>query len=144
MKYTKVRKVKSPKRGHDTDAGIDFFIPNDFSDKEMEPGESLLIPSGIKVIIPEGHAGIFFNKSSIGTKGVIIGAQVIDSDYRGEVHIDLHNVGDEAVNILAGSKITQLIILPIAGLTPEEINNEVFEADVTKRGVGGFGSTGDK
>ena len=63
MKFTKIRDVKSPQRANSTDAGIDFFIPNDWDDtdlmhehKTLLPGQSVLIPSGIKVNVPEGFA----------------------------------------------------------------------------------------
>lgn len=68
LKFTKTKNVKSPVRGHDTDAGIDFFIPEDFKQTVLKPGEDVLIDSGIKVIIPEGYALIFKEKSGVATK----------------------------------------------------------------------------
>ena len=53
LRYTKVREVKDPVRAHRTDAGIDFFIPNDFKETILMPNEDVLIDSGIKVIVPE-------------------------------------------------------------------------------------------
>ena len=63
MKFSKVREVKTPQRANLTDAGIDFFVPEDQSTISLTPGESCLIPSGIKVNVPEGYALIAFNKS---------------------------------------------------------------------------------
>lgn len=106
MKYTKVKDVKDPVRAHYTDAGIDFFVPNDFEGVVLKPGEDVLIDSGIKVLIPEGYALIFKEKSGIATKRKLtIGAAVVDSSYRGVVHFHLFNNGTTNQTILAGDKI---------------------------------------
>ena len=68
MKICKIREVKDPVRANETDAGIDFFIPEEFDAVQLESQQSVLIPSGIKVNVPEGHALIAFNKSGIATK----------------------------------------------------------------------------
>ena len=66
--FCKVRDVKSPVKAHPFDAGFDFFIPNDFGRRILPPGADILIPSGIKVDVPEGYALIAMNKSGIATK----------------------------------------------------------------------------
>ena len=143
LKYIKIKDVKNPVRGHDTDAGIDFFIPNDFEPKLLEPGEDILIDSGIKVIVPKGYALIFKEKSGIAVKKKLtIGACVIDSDYRGAVHLHLFNNGKENVVIGPGDKITQGVVVPISLCTPKEISEEEYNSYDTERGEGGFGSTG--
>lgn len=146
LKFIKTREVKSPVRGHETDAGIDFFIPEDFENKILAPGEDVLIPSGIKVVVPKGFALIFKEKSGVATKKKLtIGACVVDSDYRGEVHLHLFNNGLDEVFLEAGDKITQGIIFPIALGTPTEVSEEEYSTyDNTERGEGGFGSTGVK
>lgn len=145
LKFTKVRDVKSPVRGHATDAGIDFFVPNDFKETWINPGEDVLIPSGIKVIVPEGYALIFKEKSGIAVKRKLtVGACVVDSDYRGEVHLHMFNNGTKEQFISAGDKIVQGVVVPVALLTPHEISNEEYEKFETERGEGGFGSTGDR
>ena len=68
MRYTKVKDVKNPTRAHETDAGIDFFVPNDFETVTLKPGEDVLIDSGIKVIVPKGYALIFKEKSGVAAK----------------------------------------------------------------------------
>ena len=68
MKILKVREVKTPSRAHSNDAGIDLFIPEDFLSQVLNPGQSVLIPSGIKARVPEGYALIAFNKSGIAAK----------------------------------------------------------------------------
>ena|SRR6056297_3156587 len=142
MKYSKVRKVKSIERGTKKSAGIDFFIPEDFREQVLLPTQSVLIPSGIKINIPKNHVLIMLNKSSIAAKKrLLIGAQVIDEDYQGEIHIDLHNVGARNITLKPGMKITQGILLPVNYASPEEVPIENLYTKKTKRGSGGFGST---
>ena len=147
MKFLKIRDVKSPNRGTSKSAGIDFFVPNDFEGITLNPGQSTLIPSGLKVNIPENLAFIAFNKSGVATKKhLIVGASVIDEDYQGEVHLHLINVGDEPIAVSAGEKILQCIVMPIVYEPVEivETEDELWEGKVTERGSGGFGSTGTK
>ena len=68
MKISKIRDVKTPVRGTEKSAGIDFFVPKDFNKTRLFPGESVFIPSGIKVNVPTGHALIAFNKSGVALK----------------------------------------------------------------------------
>ena len=146
MKYTKTKDVKSPVRANPTDAGIDFFVPNDFGAVTLEPGQDILIDAGIKVIVPEGYALIFKEKSGIATKRKLtIGACVVDSDYRGNVHLHLFNNGTTIQSIEAGDKITQGLIVPVSLCQTEEVSGEVYDEYCnTERGDGGFGSTGTK
>lgn len=144
MIFTKTRDVKSPARGTSTSAGIDFFVPNDHAEVWLEPGQSVNIPSGIKVVLPTGVAGIFFNKSSLGSYGIFVGACVVDSDYRGEVHLNVHNVGSEGYFIKPGQKLVQMILTPIRLDEATEVDDAMYLAmgGETERGSGGFGSTG--
>ena len=143
--YTKVKDVKDPVRAHPTDAGIDFFVPNDFEEVILKPGEDVLIDSGIKVIVPECFALIFKEKSGIAVKRKLtIGAAVVDSDYRGVVHFHLFNNGTTDQKISAGDKIVQGIVFPISLCQTELISNNEYDKFTTDRGEGGFGSSGDK
>lgn len=145
LKYTKVRDVKDPIRAHRTDAGIDFFIPNDFEEVTLKSNEDVLIDSGIKVIVPEGYALIFKEKSGVAVKKKLtIGAAVVDSDYRGVVHFHLFNNGLEPVTLCPGDKIIQGLLIPIALDELELISNDDYSIYETDRGEGGFGSTGAK
>lgn len=147
MKILKIRNVKTPARGTSESAGIDLFIPEDFTSIELHPGQSVFIPAGIKVNIPNGHALIAMNKSGIAAKrSLMVGACVIDEDYQGELHIDLKNVGKESQTLHPGDKITQVLCIPVNYVTVEEVMTEhdLFEGKVTDRGEGGFGSTGVK
>lgn len=145
LKYIKVADVKDPVRGHETDAGIDFFVPNNFEAITLKPGEDIKIPSGIKLIVPRGYALIFKEKSGIAlNRKLTVGACVVDSDYRGEVNLHLFNNGTEPTTIEAGDKIVQGVIVPVLLSTPIEITEEEYNSNITERGEGGFGSTGIK
>ena len=142
MKISKVRPVKTPTRGTPESAGIDFFVPTGIIAK-LSPGQSCLIPSGIKANVPTGHVLIAFNKSGIAVKkNLYVGACVVDEDYQGEIHINLTNVGEVAAEIHAGEKIIQFILLPVFYDTIEEVELENLYEETTARGEGGFGSTG--
>lgn len=144
LKITKIREVKTPNRANRTDGGIDFYIPEDFETIILKPGESINIPSGIKMYFPEGYILKFENKSGIAAKrSLFVGACVVDSDYRGEVHLDIHNVGTTEQELKPGDKITQGIVYPVNLCGVEEVSNEVYDSfGMTERGTGGFGSTG--
>ena len=147
MKITKTRNVKTPIRGTEGSAGIDFFVPNDYPSNlcTIDPGERFFIPSGIKANVPNGYALIAMNKSGVALKkGLMVGACVVDSDYQGEIHLHLVNTSDKSVTIEPGDKLTQFLLIPVdhcqVWVVPE---NELFEEETT-RGAGGFGSTGVK
>lgn len=172
LKYIKVREVKSPTRAHPEDAGIDLYFPTEITSDEfdekcaivnnhvhyseengfiksitIDPGQSVLIPSGLKVKIPKGHALILFNKSGIASKRHLhVGACVIDENYQNECHINLTNVGDSSIIISANEKLVQGIVLPINYCQLEEVTNinELYNGIVTDRGLNGFGSTDNK
>lgn len=145
MKIVKVRNVKTPTRGTSLSAGLDFYIPEDFQTKQVWPGESINIPSGIKAQIPWGCALIMFNKSGIATKYQLqVGACVVDEDYQGEIHLHVINVGKEIVILEPGMKLIQGLVMPIVneGVEVLESEDELFPQS-TERGQGGFGSTGE-
>ena len=150
LKFIKTKDVKTPVRANETDAGIDFFIPNDFKEMYLYPGEDVLIDSGIKVIVPKGYALIFKEKSGVAVKKKLtVGASVVDSDYRGVVHFHLFNNGREAkaehiTKISPGDKIIQGLVIPVLLCELEEISDDEYYSYNTERGEGGFGSTGDK
>ena len=159
MKIAKVRDVKTPERGTEKSAGIDFFVPNDFNTIILGPGRDLLIPSGIKAAVPEGFmlmaaekSGVVTSKNATIVAGrtpkptaydsiIILGAKIVDEDYQGEIHIHLINVGDAPVIIKPGTKIAQFILVPVSYDNIEVVPEEQLFSKITKRGDGGFGST---
>ena len=143
--FMTTRDVKLPEYGTEDSVGIDFFVPNDFIPITLQPGEDALIPSGLRVKLPKRTALIAFNKSGVATKKKFSkGAQVIDPDYQGEVHLHVFNVGKEPREINPGDKIVQFIHLPIikSKLIRCQSEEELYPAK-TERGTGGFGSTGN-
>lgn len=145
MQFCKIRDVKSPTRGTSEAAGLDFYVPNDMEGFSLASGQSINIPSGIKMMIPKGYVGIILNKSGVGIKGVLVGAQVIDSDYRGEVHLNVHNVGcNPTMRFEPGQKLVQMLIMPICLDLPMELSelSYINSAPESQRGEGAFGSTG--
>lgn len=147
MKIAKIRNVKTPRRGTDGSAGIDFFVPDDYPNElcEIKPLERFFIPSGIKANVPDGYALIAMNKSGVALKkGLVVGACVVDSDYQGEIHLHLINTSDKPVRIQPGDKLTQFLLIPVDHCLVEVVNEgDLFEEETT-RGSGGFGSTGVK
>jgi len=145
MKISKVREVKTPTRANSTDAGIDFFVPEDTKKFTLSPGDSCLIPSGVKVNVPEGFALVAFNKSGVAVKKSLhVGACVVDCGYQGEVHINLTNVGDCETDINPGDKIVQFVLLPLGNPKVELVEESNLYESESSRGEGGFGSTGTK
>lgn len=145
VKFTKVKNVKSPVRGTSKAAGIDFFVPYDFTSTLLEPGDSILIPAGLHVLLPEGYALVANNKSGVALKkGLIYGASVIDEDYQGEVHLHLLNVSNRTTLIEPGEKILQFLLEKQEYSTVTEVGSvqELYADANSDRGNGGFGSTG--
>lgn len=104
-------------------------------------GGSVLLPTGLAVSIQENHVGIVAIRSSMGVRhGIVLsnGVGIIDSDYRGPIHVGLHNLGKTPYTVQPGDRIAQLMIVPV---TRHEVE-VVEELDDTPRGSGGFGSTG--
>jgi dUTP pyrophosphatase len=107
----------------------------------IAPGKTAFIPTGIAMEIPKGYAGLAYARSGLACKRDLAPANkvgVIDSDYRGEFMIALHNHGSENRVVEHGERIAQLVITPV--FTPGFF--EVSELSDTERGAGGFGSTG--
>jgi dUTP pyrophosphatase len=131
--------VPLPERAHPGDAGLDLASNVDV---EVEAGERAMVPTGLAVAIPEGHAGLVLPRSGLATRHGLTLANapgLIDPGYRGEiicavVNLDRH----EPVKIARGDRIAQLVVVPVAALEPEWAD----ELPPSTRGEGGFGSTG--
>lgn len=107
----------------------------------IQPGQTVPVPTGVAMEIPVGCAGFVFARSSMGAKRDLAPANkvgVIDSDYRGEIMVVLHNHGSQVRQVAPGERIAQLVIAPV--FTPGFL--QVEELGDTRRGSGGFGSTG--
>ena len=127
-----------PTRAHPTDAGLDLYAAETV---QIAPRVVTLVPTGIAVAIPAGHVGLLVARSSLSVKKAMTlanGVGVIDADYRGEIKVPIIPLDGCHNLIQAGTRIAQLIILPIALPTVEVVT----ELPDSERGHGGFGSTG--
>ena len=132
--------AKLPTYGTASAAGADLYAWLEES-VTIEPGKTAFIPTGIALEVPEGCAGLIYARSGLSCKQGLAPANkvgVVDSDYRGEITVALHNHGCEPRTVNHGDRIAQFIITPV--LQPAyEIAQELSD---TVRAEGGFGSTG--
>jgi len=122
-------------------AGADLYSCEE--EISFAPGETRLVHTGIAMQIPNGYVGLIYARSGIATKRGLAPANkvgVIDSDYRGEIMVALHNHSDKVASIQAGERIAQIVIAPY--ITADFVESQTL--DETERGDGGFGSTGVK
>ena len=138
--FRKLRpEARLPSYAHPGDAGLDLASA---VDAEVGPGERAMIPTGVAVAIPEGHAGLVLPRSGLASReGLTLSNSpgLIDAGYRGELTCAVVNLDRErAVSIKTGDRIAQLVIVPVA--TVEPTWSEVLPP--TERGEGGFGSSG--
>ena len=128
-----------PARAHPGDAGLDL---RSAVDVEVAPGERALVPTGVAVAIPDGHAGLVLPRSGLASKHGLTMANapgLIDAGYRGEVICAVVNLDrDTPVRISKGDRIAQLVVVKVPELAAEWVD----ELPLTTRGKGGFGSTG--
>lgn len=131
-----------PTYGSDFAAGADLYACL-FAPITIEPGETFMVKTGISLEIPEGYAGLIYARSGLASKRGLAPANkvgVIDSDYRGEIIVALHNHSMNPQKIEPNERIAQLVITPYV----QAVFNETTELSDTDRGAGGFGSTGTK
>lgn len=131
-----------PTYGTEFSAGADLYALVDGS-VTIEPGETKMIGTGLAFAIPEGLVGLVFARSGLATKKGLAPANkvgVIDSDYRGEIRVVLHNHGSVAQTIENGERIAQIAFVPYYAAEFSVVD----ELSATLRGEGGFGSTGTK
>lgn len=132
--------AKLPTYGTEFSAGADLYACLE-SPVTIAPGETKAIPTGLAMEVPVGCAGLVYARSSMGVKRGLAPANkvgVIDSDYRGEIMVMLHNHGSVPQTVEQGERVAQMLITPV--LTPAY--EAVEELTDTLRGAGGFGSTG--
>ena len=147
LRVYRVRKsAKLPQRAHATDAGMDFFYcPEDPILLGIEPGQSVLLPTGIKMEVPPGHMLQIMNKSGVASKrSLVTGACVVDEGYTGEIFVNLHNIGNKTNFIESGQKVAQGVFVQISKPSLVEIFEDSIYDSETNRGAGALGSTGDK
>lgn len=132
--------AKMPTFGSREAAGADLYACLE-EPVTVEPGKTVFLPTGLSMALPKGYVGLVYARSGLACKQGLAPANkvgVIDSDYRGEFMIALHNHSTEARVVEHGDRIAQLVVTPV-------IQPDYYEADTlenTPRGTGGFGSTG--
>lgn len=129
-----------PTYGSAQAAGADLYACLE-SPATIMPHQTVLIPTGIALEVPEGCAGLIYARSGLSTKKGLAPANkvgVVDSDYRGQIFVALHNHSEKPQLVYTGERVAQFVITPV--LTPAyEVVEELTD---TVRSDGGFGSTG--
>ena len=123
---------KAPLRAHYNDAGADVHSTGNYL---IKPHETVKIPLGFGVKLPDGFAAYVFPRSGLASKGIICEIPPIDSGYTGEIHAIVHNGSDTEYQINEGDRIGQIVITPVI---LAEFSDEEFE----ERGATGFGASG--
>ena len=129
-----------PTYGSAGSAGGDLYSAEE-NEVLIEPSQTVLIGTGLAVEIPDGYVGLVYARSGLATKSGLAPANkvgVIDSDYRGEIKVALHNHSTEPKVIAKGERIAQMVIAPYLKVEYDEVE----DLSDTVRGEGGFGSTG--
>ena len=124
-------------------AGADLYALPDGDPIVIAPGQTAFIHTGLSMAIPEGYVGLNFARSGLAAKRGLAPANkvgVIDSDYRGELMVALHNHGNTPQTIEPGDRVAQFVIVPVIMARFTEVDS----LDETERGSGGFGSTGTR
>lgn len=131
--------VPLPERAHPGDAGLDLRAN---ADLVVRPGDRAMVPTGVAVAIPEGHAGLVLPRSGLASRHGLTLANapgLIDASYRGEIMCAVVNLDRlEPVKISRGDRIAQLVVVPITAVEAMFVE----ELPPSSRGDGGFGSTG--
>lgn len=131
-----------PTYGSEFAAGADLYALVE-GELIIKAGETKFVHTGLAIEVPEGYAGLVYARSGLASKRGLAPANkvgVIDSDYRGEVMVALHNHSQEDQKITSGERVAQLVITPFLKVD----FTETQELSDTARGAGGFGSTGTK
>lgn len=131
-----------PSYGSEFAAGADLYACLE-GETEIAPHATVMIPTGLTMEIPEGYAGLIYARSGLASKKGLAPANkvgVVDSDYRGEIMVALHNHSSISQKVSGGERIAQMVIAPYI----KAVFAEAEELSSTVRGAGGFGSTGSK
>ena len=136
-----------PQRANPSDAGLDVFYSPEQGKQviAVEPGESKVIPTGLRFGVPHGYMLEVKNRSSVAAKrSLIVGACVVDSGYDGEIFVNLHNIGKETQYVRGGDKIAQLVMIPVVNFrATQSTSGDLYRSPITisDRGDGALGST---
>lgn len=159
FQFKRLRDVAEPSQAYEEASHYDFFIPNswalltgvkhphpktaifpEWQSFTIRPGTCLFVPSGLQIKMHKGWALRFDNKSGKGRKGLLVGAQIVDRDYQGEVHLNVWNASNEDITVKCGESILQGLFYQTQNVILNESTDELFES-TSERGARGFGST---
>ena len=142
--------AKLPSRANPSDAGADVFYcpkhdPDNFRHVRIDPGDSVVLPTGLKVEVPHGYMLEVKNRSGMAAKkNLVVGACVVDSGYSGEIFVNLHNIGKTKKIVEVGDKIAQLVMIPVVNFrATQSTSGDLYRNPITisDRGDGALGST---
>ena len=143
VKFVKLDpRAKTPTYGTEFSAGADLYAITG-GEKLIKAGETQFVSTGLSIEIPTGYVGLVYARSGLACKKGLAPANkvgVIDSDYRGEIMVALHNHSAQDLTVADGERIAQLVIAPYIKAEFEEVG----DLSVTDRDVNGFGSTGTR
>ena len=150
IEYARTRPdAHEPQRANPSDAGLDVFYSPEHEGQAVavNPGESRIVPTGLRFGIPHGYMLEVKNRSSVAAKqSLLVGACVVDSGYDGEVFINLHNVGKQPQFIRPGDKIAQVVMIPVVNFRAvQSPTGDLYTNSITisDRGDGALGSTNE-
>lgn len=124
-----------PKRAHYNDAGADVYVCMKEPCYYLNPGDTVKIPLGMGLVLPDGFMACVYPRSSLASKGIMCQLPTIDSGYRGEIHAIVHNGSKSGFQINNGDRIGQIVVIPVIMAD--------FVTDLgDERGLDAFGSTG--
>lgn len=135
MKIKLIKNAQCPKQGRVGDAGYDLFLIDDIT---FLPHSTTVIDTGVCIELPEGHAGLLAMRSSVCKTGLIIQQPLIDENYRGEIHIIIHNPTGDSFTYSKGDRVCSLYVFPVY----HEALEVVDELSETNRGTNWSGSSG--
>jgi dUTP pyrophosphatase len=127
-----------PSRAYPGDAGLDLTA---VESAQLAPGEGATVGTGLAIALPEGYAGLVLPRSGLAAThgiGVLNAPGLIDSGYRGEVRVILHNHGSQPFKVDRGMRIAQLVVVAVENVRLVEVD----ELPASERGEGGYGSSG--
>ena len=136
-----------PTRSNPSDAGLDvYFSPKEHKAISVQPGESMILPTGLKFGVPHGYMLEVKNRSSIAAmRSLVVGACVVDSGYDGELFVNLHNIGTKEQVIEPHAKIAQVVMVPVVPFRAMETTNPDlygwYPITISDRADGALGST---
>lgn len=128
LEYYMIRYGAYPIRENPSDPGINIhYNPENEASVTIMPGESAVLGTGVKFGIPHGYILQIMNRSSLATdRDLIVGANVVDPGYDGEIYVDLHNVGKEPQTIRPKDVIAQIVLVPIVHFRAHEVGDDTI------------------